>query len=94
MRASVISIVSLLVIATNLGGPLRAEPGPVGKWLMDEPTSLWDLGMLRLEKIVDDWKGLKDSEKDTYYDWNQNRIIIDLVENLSPMKSFIQTEGS
>ena len=23
----------------------RAEPGPIGQWLMDEPVSLWDWGM-------------------------------------------------
>ena len=77
MRASVISIVSLLVIATNLGGPLRAEPGPVGKWLMDEPTSLWELGMFRLEEYVRGWKGahpLASYSSRVRYDWDQNRI--------------------
>lgn len=80
MRASVNFILWLLVLTTINSGPLRAEPGPVGKWLMEKPASLWDLGMLRLEEFVFGWKGahpLANYSVRVSYDWDQNRIMIE-----------------
>lgn len=84
MRASVVSILSLLVLTTINSGPLRAEPGPVGRWLMDEPASLWDLGMARLKEHIFGWKGahpLASYTKGVNYDWDQNRITISISKN-------------
>ncbi len=81
MRISVISSLFLLALVTIGGGSLRAEPGPVGKWLMNEPASLWDVGMYRLEEYVHGWKGahpLASYISRIRYDWDQNRIIIDI----------------
>ena len=33
--------------------PSYAEPGPIGRWLMSEPVSLWDWGLLEAGKEVD-----------------------------------------
>ena len=33
------------VMACWLSMPLKAEPGPIGTWLMNEPVTLWDRGM-------------------------------------------------
>ena len=30
--------------------PAQAEPGPVGNWLMNEPLTLWDFGMMNMER--------------------------------------------
>ena len=79
MRASVISILSLLVLMTINGRQLRAEPGPVGTWLMNEPASLWDLGMLRLEEYISEMKETHlqvNYTEDINYDWDENRIMI------------------
>lgn len=37
------------VLAVALACPAQAEPGPIGKWLMNQPVSLWDRGMGRAE---------------------------------------------
>ena len=42
------TLCAALVAALALGTPLRAEPGPIGEWLMDQPVSLWDMGMTRI----------------------------------------------
>ena len=66
---------------------LRAEPGPIVSWLMGEPASLFDIGMLRLEMELSTWGendvanaegiyGLS-GHYSAKYDWAQNRIIID-----------------
>ena len=41
---------ALLVAAALLGlvaMPAHTEPGPIGAWLMKEPLTLWDIGMIR-----------------------------------------------
>ena len=37
-----------------LAMPSIAEPGPIGRWLMGEPLSLWDKGCLRRMKRRDE----------------------------------------
>ena len=73
-----------LVAALALGTPLRAEPGPIGEWLMDQPVSLWDMGMTRIRQDAQRASGylLKDAQlegvPDAYYDWGANEIVIGL----------------
>lgn len=58
---------------------LHAEPGPVGQWLMDEPVSLWDFGMLGLREYLNGWKGkhpLASMAHGANYEWDRNRIVI------------------
>jgi hypothetical protein len=39
-------------LAAPAPAPALAEPGPVGRWLMAEPASLWELGMTRLQDLL------------------------------------------
>lgn len=63
--------------------PVRAEPGPVGKWLMSEPLTLWDHGMMNMER---DAKQAAENIKKTdgrwiawaRYNWDNNEIEITL----------------
>ena len=48
---AVLAVVSCLV-NTNTA---RAEPGSVVDWLMNEPASLFDVGMLRLQRATKRW---------------------------------------
>ncbi len=61
----------------------HSEPGPVVRYLFDTPASLFDLGMYRLNKDLNDKFTIE-----TYgyifitwatYDWNKNRIVIALM---------------
>ena len=36
------SLIAAALIA--LAMPVRAEPGPIGTWLMEQPVTLWDWG--------------------------------------------------
>jgi len=69
----------------------RAEPGPTVQWLMNEPATLFDLGMSKLNRLVEnsidyifsDEVGAstdRDEAKhgEASYDYNSNRIIIQL----------------
>ena len=77
--AAVLAVVSCLTYATSA----RAEPGPVEQWLMNEPASLFDLGMLRVELQLDELKDY-DELKDrlgallfySSYNWDKNRIYL------------------
>ena len=35
------------VLAAIMISPAGAEPGPIGLWLMEQPLTLWDIGMTR-----------------------------------------------
>ncbi len=83
--AAVLAVVSCLAAVTSA----RAEPGPVGQWLMNEPASLFDIGMIRLKMEAKTWE-LQDfayntEMKEAYgqppgyiagYDWDENRIVV------------------
>ena len=64
--------------------PARAEPGPVGKWLMSEPLTLWDHGMMNMER---DAKQAAENIKKAdgrwiawaRYSWDNNEIEISLI---------------
>ena len=66
--AAVLAVVSCLA---NVNAT-RAEPGPVVNWLMDEPASLFDIGILRTEIT------LASINSNTFirYDWDKNRIYL------------------
>ena len=68
----------------------RADAGPVVNWLMSEPASLFDLGMLRLQTEATKWtrkshiyNETMDAQYGTYpgyevwYDWDENRIFVE-----------------
>ena len=76
---AVLAVVSYLASA----GAVRAEPGPVVQWLMGEPASLFDVGILELGRFVRslNLKGMDvegTSTKSVSYDWEKNRIEIEL----------------
>ena len=84
--AAVLAVVSCLAAVTSA----RAEPGPVGRWLMNEPASLFDLGMIRLNMEAKTWERPHDTfnieMKEAYggiplyfakYDWDENRIAVE-----------------
>ena len=76
----------LLATAVAAGGSVDAEPGPIGKWLMNTPVTLWDRGMDTIEEVVGDLYYLSEPD-DTggrtirqiawaRYDWDSNEINI------------------
>ena len=76
----------LLIVITS-PGVVRAEPGPVVNWLINEPASLFDIGMMKLrddiiqlEEEVDDQFAndvITFSSIDNWYDWDKNRLYIE-----------------
>ena len=49
MKRLLLLTMALIVLAL----PVRAEPGPIGNWLMNEPVTLFDWGMMRAENAAD-----------------------------------------
>jgi hypothetical protein len=77
LRVPVAGLVAMFSVAPVPS--LRAEPGPVGQWLMQEPATLWDLGMLGLRRYIYGWKGthpLASMARGSDYEWDRNRIVI------------------
>lgn len=61
------------------GGQVAAEPVGVVKWLMNKPLTLWDMGMIRIEKAAELAAAKMNTEyRDAavHYVWDQNEIII------------------
>lgn len=84
MIKSVISFVLLLIILP-LPQPAQAEPSSDVKWLMKEPASLFDLGMLELDKRAqrvsrqfEKSKFVGLSEAETTYEFDRNLIFVTL----------------
>ena len=50
---SIIMTVVGLVLVVSISTNPRAEPGPIGRWLMNEPLTLWDRGMMRAQEVAD-----------------------------------------
>ena len=64
-------------------GICKAEPVPSVNYLMNEPASMFDIGLMRLKTAfnnhVGDWKiGGIEPKLYAYYDWNKNRIFINV----------------
>ena len=82
-----ILLVAILFATTTVG---HAEPTPVVKYLMDEPVTLFDLGMLRLDRLFDDFK-VKDAKSvfvSVGYKWKENRISIFAFVDTNKAESF------
>jgi len=77
MRQIVVAI-ALVISLVPYPGQLRAEPDPLVSWLMNEPATLFDIGMLRLNETLDlikpTFRG--DLIASASYSWEQNRIRI------------------
>lgn len=76
----------LLFVVLGLGSIGNAEPSPSVRYLMNEPVTLFDWGVLRLYEYLDEYAAnyLKtNSVQDVYgtvrYDSPRNRIIISMV---------------
>ncbi|TQV80346.1 hypothetical protein [Denitrobaculum tricleocarpae] len=72
-----------LFFCASLTGATRADPGPVVRWLMNEPASLFDVGIMRINNRLN---GIQEALGDqigypialfSWYDWEQNRIFIE-----------------
>lgn len=69
--------VALLLLLTPAA---QAEPNRVPSWLMNEPMSLWDWGIYRTDKRMQEIKELPSLFKAKFfsgsatYDWDENRI--------------------
>lgn len=82
MRSFVLSIFMVMFLTAPLS--LRAEPGPVIGWLMNEPVSLLDIGLYRLEKDVQSLRqgieaGVSNGARiviGVHYSWDKNRIYV------------------
>ena len=64
--------------------PAQAEPGPVGNWLMNEPLTLWDFGMMNMERDAKQAaEHIKTSDSGwtawAQYSWDNNEIEIRLI---------------
>lgn len=72
----------VVLLCVGMAGLAKADPGPVVNWLINEPASLFDIGMMRLQKRVDDYIHMQTDERMkrfrmiVLYDWNTNRINI------------------
>ena len=73
MRAPIV-----LVFCIALGAPAHSDPDPTANWLMREPATLFDIGILRLEleaqRLQDKWSDKISVHID--YSWEENRITI------------------
>ncbi len=80
---ALVRAVGTVALLCCLMTPARAEPGPIGKWLMSEPLTLWDHGMMNLEQDADravEYVKLGDGNwiAWTRYDWDNNEIEVAL----------------
>lgn len=76
----------LLATWVATGGSVNAEPGPIGKWLMATPVTLWDRGMDAMEQEAkslyglepESWlpSGMKILGAWVSYFWDNNEITI------------------
>lgn len=69
----------VLVLCAGIAGSAKAEPGPVVNWLINEPASVFDVGMLRMQQLVralEPPKELDELFTLVAYDWEENRIYI------------------
>ena len=81
------SIGRVVVTATliSFATSARAEPGPIGQWLMSDPLTLWDYGMMRAENEADEAAKRVAEKLDievvgawANYSWDDNEITISM----------------
>ena len=79
MRA-VLRVACVVVAASS--SPAASEPGPIGRWLMKEPVSLWDKGVSEASEMADsaaEGIGAHRGERAwgwAAYDWEDNEITL------------------
>ena len=84
-----LSKITLLVATLAASAPMMAssagaEPGPIGKWLMEQPLTVWDIGMTKAgdqAKRASDGMPTKSGMPAfawAKYDWDNNEIDIHL----------------
>ena len=79
-------------LAFGLATRSLAEPGPIGSWLMDQPVSLWDQGLSRMQERANEATASmsRDMKISAFavlrYDWDNNEIGINVfvVDNFNP----------
>ena len=76
------AVLAVVLCLANVNAP-RAEPGPMVRWLINKPASLFDIGMLlsRLDlEELKDYEELQDRGGHLLffprYDWDKNRIYL------------------
>jgi len=72
VRTFEVALLAMLSCAAPI--PSLAEPSPTVQYLMDEPASLFDLGMKSLNYSLSE--GMKDVDVFAGYSWEENRIEI------------------
>ncbi len=65
----------------------RAEPGPVVRWLLHEPASLFDIGMIKLNRTLK--RRFVENGLHAYaiYHWHKNRIILNATREVKHSSS-------
>lgn len=75
MRLIVLLVVFMVIPTTGYG-----EPSPTVRYLMDEPVTMFDWGLYRLRRIIDQFQfenlNLHNIHSYITYDWDQNRLRI------------------
>ena len=76
------------LLAAVMINPAVAEPDSTGRWLMDQPLTLWDMGMMRATDSAQSASERVEIETSknplagpfawASYDWNNNEIDITL----------------
>lgn len=73
----------VIVALISLVMPAHAEPGPISQWLMNEPLTLWDHGMMKAEneadeaaKRVSNILDVQATEAWAAYSWDDDEITI------------------
>ncbi len=64
-----------VVCCVVVGSSAKAGPDDLSKWLMNEPASMMDIGLLRLEIYLDKVR-IEDREYGVVYIWDRDRILI------------------
>jgi hypothetical protein len=78
VRGSLFAAVVLGV--THLGAPgAHAEPGPVIKYLMDEPASLFTVGLIQADTWMKETFSAQGQHGFASYDWDSNRISFGII---------------
>lgn len=64
----------IILIGCLLAGPAWAGPDKTIQWLMDEPLSLLDYGIYKIEQGLQERFRGEDISSSAYYDWDSNEI--------------------
>jgi len=80
LRGHMLNRIVAVVLASGLATQASAEPGPTVTYLMNEPASMFDIGIIRMEKTVEDQLAAPFGTETMYsyvgYDFNKNRIYV------------------